>query len=158
MRDDIKVYVYRDGGGMREPSMLIRVRSLDGMSEEVRITEMDMMRCDDVEAEAKLLREAIKDLADMTILPYVDLMNAVIRLENGEAFRRFVESCRPSKPKPPPLPPPPVGPTPPVDLKTGWDGFMHNLGKSILKSDEEKRADNPLPRMYVVKGGLSGRE
>jgi hypothetical protein len=151
MRDDIKIYVLDDTRPDREPAMVIRVRSLDGMKEEVTISAMDMMRCENVEAESKLFREAIRDLANMTILPYEDLIRAVTRLENGEAMRRFVERCRPPKletvpkpkPEPPPLPDPPGG----------WAGFMSNLGKSILKSDEEKRADNPLPRMRVVKGG-----
>lgn len=150
MRDDVKVYVLQDCMSGREPSLVIRVRSLDGMKEEVHITDMEMMRCIDAEEEVKLLRSKVQELSEMTILPYKDLLNAVARMENGEIFRRYVLSLRPS---PPPQRAPEPKPPEPEPEKEGWDGFMDGLAKGILRATMFGEKQSSIPKMRVVKGG-----
>ena len=136
MRNDIKMFVYRDSG---HPHLIIRVRSLDGMNEQVVIDERDVMLCDGPGAKGILIRDAILELAEMTILPAEDLLRMSGTGENAQYIRDFVfpkpRIVREPKPEPPP--------------ETGWIGFLSGVSTAIM----EAHKNYVLPKARVIKGG-----
>lgn len=136
MRDDIKMFVYLDS---KSPDLIIRVRSMDGMDEHVTVTERDMMLCDGPSAKGQLLAKAIRDLAEMTILPAEDLLRMSAEGENSRYCRDFMfpkpRIVREPEPKPEPKPEP------------GWGGFLSGVTEAILKAHK----DYVFPTARVVK-------
>jgi len=151
MRPDIRLFVYRDSG---ERDLIIRVRSLDGMNEEVRVSDIDMMRCQNQDEKATLLRDAIKDLAERTLLPVHDLLMLSAQGENAQYIRDFafrIEARARGWPEPAVVPEPTPEPTP--EPETGWQGFLNGITEAILKSQK----NSAFPKARVVKGGHDGR-
>jgi hypothetical protein len=148
MRDDIKLFVYHCNDMGKEPGLIIRVRSMDGMNEEVTVSEWDMMRCRDTEAKGKLIGDAIRDLAAMTILPAEDLLRMSAEGENALAVRNFVFP-RVQSPAFEPEPEPEPEPKP----EPGWGGFLSGVTDAILKAHK----NYVFPKARVVKGGKHGR-
>jgi hypothetical protein len=139
MRDDIKMFVYRDASMKQEPGLTIRVLSQDGMDEKVLITEMDLMQCENTRAKGELIAKAIRDLASMTILPAEDLLRMSAEGENARYVREFIF------PKPRIVPQPKPEPV----LETGWMGFLGGVAAAIM----EAHKNYVLPKARVVKGG-----
>lgn len=143
MRDDIKMFVYHCADAGKEPCLLLRVRSMDGMNEEVTVSELEMLRCQDANEKGKLLANAIKDLAEMTILPAEDLLRMSAEGENAKACRDFM------------FPKPRIvrRPEPVQEPEPGWGGFLNGVTEAILKAHK----NYVFPKARVVKGGKYGR-
>lgn len=142
MRDDIKMFVYQDSG---HPHLIIRVRSLDGMNEQVTIDERDVLRCDGPGAKGQLVAKAIRDLAEMTILPAEDLLRMSGTGENAQYIRDFIFP-RPRIVREP-------EPEPEQKVEPGWGGFLNGVTEAILKAHK----NYVFPKARVVKGGKHGR-
>ena len=142
MRDDIKLFIHycRDMG--KEPHLMIRVRSVDGMNEHVTVSEFDLMKCRDSSEKGDLIGKAIRSLAEMTILPAEDLLRMSAEGENVLAVRAF------AFPKPYIVPAPTVGTNEP-EIKTGWSGFLSGVTTAIM----EAHKNYVLPKARVVKDG-----
>jgi len=134
MRDDIKLFVYRDANS---PDLIIRVRSMDGMNEQVTVDGRDMELCRDAHEKGQLLAKAIRDLADMTILSAEDLLRMSAADENAKYCREFM------------FPKPRIvrEPEPEPELQTGWLGFLNGVTEAILKAHK----NYVFPRARVVK-------
>jgi hypothetical protein len=141
MRDDIKLFIHYSNDMSKPPELVIRVRSLDGMNEQVTVSEIDLMRCQDSSEKGELIGKAIRDLAEMTILPAEDLLRMSAEGDNVLAVRAFAFPKPYIVPKPEPKPEPKVEP--------GWTGFLSGVTTAIMKAHK----NYVFPKARVVKGG-----
>ena len=140
--EDVTVIVHQTNTRIDHGLMII-VRTPAVIRTQVIITDFEMMKAFDDDAKYKLIKDAIRELSEKTLLKYDDLLRVIMTGDNANYIKEFGWPGR-SRALRDAMPEPVLDIEP--EPKTGWAQLMDNIAAALVRAPK-------VPRARVVKGG-----